>query len=492
MLKQLFKSFGSNSPERKDSPVRNDSPKRKDSPKTDIQREPEIISRDNHCISRKQISKNALTVIYDLRRAGFEAYLVGGGVRDLLLDLDPKDFDVATNATPEQVQQHFRRACIVGRRFKIAHVRFGREIIEVTTFRAAHNQLSASDANKKQPHSNKNIAQTNDHGMLLRDNVYGSLREDALRRDFTVNALYYSIDGFSVLDYVGGMADLQSRTLRIIGDAAQRYAEDPVRMLRAIRFKAKFDFDFETQTAAPLTSMGHLLQQVAPPRLFDEIIKLLLSGKGLKTYELLCEYQLFDSLFPGTAKLLNNSAEADAHHDMICSALSNTDQRIKEDKPVTPAFLYAALLWPQVSEEASVRESEGAPRLRALQIAGHNAIDAQMPIIAIPKRFSIASREIWTLQQRLETANGKRAIAVLQHPRFRAAYDFLLLREQNGEQLNQRGEFWTQLQEEHPLNSRSGTDTHPGGNDRGHNNGRPRRRRRSRKPNKQKYTDPKS
>lgn len=416
--------------------------------------EPTIISRDNHCISRKQISKSALTVMYDLRKAGYEAYLVGGGVRDLLLGLAPKDFDVATNATPEQVLQHFRRARIVGRRFKIAHVRFGREIIEVTTFRAGHEQLE----NKKGNNSSK--SETNDQGMLLRDNVYGNLRDDALRRDFTINALYYSIDGFTVLDYVNGLDDLQHRLIRIIGDASQRYAEDPVRMLRAIRFKAKFDFELEQQTAAPMRSLGHLLNQVAPPRLFDEAVKIFLNGHGRQAFELLVEYQLFDTLFPVTAPYLHDHSHNDGqnsvntgehYYQLICNALNNTDQRVQDHKPVTPAFLFAALLWPAVCEDAVNQVDSGAPRLRALQIAGHNAVDGQIGIIAIPKRFSIAMREIWTLQQRLETAHGKRAIAVLQHPKFRAAYDFLLLREQTGESLDNRGEFWTQLQIEHPV-----------------------------------------
>ena len=413
---------------------------------SDSHEAPDIISRDDHCISRKQISKNALTVIYDLRRAGYEAYLVGGGVRDLLLNRSPKDFDIATNATPEQVQQTFRRARIVGRRFRIAHVRFGREIIEVTTFRGSHDSVEG-----KQRKNNK--SQTNDQGMLVRDNVYGNLHDDAMRRDFTINALYYSIDGFSVLDYTGGIEDLKKRQIRIIGEASQRYAEDPVRMLRAVRFQAKFDFKLEAKTAAPIQSLAPLLAQVAPPRLFDEVIKLLLTGKGQQTFKLLVEYQLFDTLFPTTAPFLTSGNTANNFdYQLICNALENTDRRVQQGKPVTPAFLYAALLWPVVREEAENTIADGTPRLRALQLAGHYAVDAQLVTIAIPKRFSIPMREIWTLQQRLETAHGKRAIGVLQHPRFRAAYDFLLLREQTGESVNNRGEFWTALQVEHPVN----------------------------------------
>ena len=439
MLKRLYKSLTSSS-----KPSTSDK-----SPSISYanssQEAPEIISRDDHCISRKQISKNALTVIYDLRRAGYEAYLVGGGVRDLLLERSPKDFDIATNATPEQVQQTFRRARIVGRRFRIAHVRFGREIIEVTTFRGSHDQVE--DTQRK-----NNKSQTNDQGMLVRDNVYGNLHDDAMRRDFTINALYYSIDGFSVLDYTGGIEDLKNRQIRIIGEASQRYAEDPVRMLRAIRFKAKFDFELEAETAAPIYSSGHLLAQVAPARLFDEMIKLLLSGKGQQTFKLLVEYALFDTLFPATTPFIRADKQADNFdYQLICNALANTDLRVQQGKPVTPAFLYAALLWPVVREEAESAIADGTPRLRALQLAGHYAVESLLTTIAIPKRFSIPMREIWTLQQRLETAHGKRAITVLQHPRFRAAYDFLLLREQTGESVNERGEFWTALQIEHPV-----------------------------------------
>ena len=440
MLKRLYKSLTSSS-----KSVESDlSPAISQS--SDPHEAPDIISRDDHCISRKQISKNALTVIYDLRRAGYEAYLVGGGVRDLLLNRSPKDFDIATNATPEQVQQTFRRARIVGRRFRIAHVRFGREIIEVTTFRGNHDQVENTQRKN-------NKSQTNDQGMLVRDNVYGNLHDDAMRRDFTINALYYSIDGFTVLDYTGGIADLKKRQIRIIGDASQRYAEDPVRMLRAVRFQAKFDFKLETKTAAPIQSLAHLLSQVAPPRLFDEIIKLLLTGKGQKTFKLLVEYQLFDTLFPTTAPFLKSGNLADNFdYQLIGNALENTDRRVQQGKPVTPAFLYAALLWPVVREEAENIMADGTPRLRALQLAGHYAVDAQLITIAIPKRFSIPMREIWTLQQRLESTHGKRAIGVLQHPRFRAAYDFLLLREQTGESVNNRGAFWTDLQIEHPVN----------------------------------------
>ncbi len=460
MLKQLFKSLKG----KKTSAI---------AVQTPLAESPVTISRDEHTISRKQISKNALNVMYELTRAGYQAYLVGGGVRDLLLGLSPKDFDVATDATPEQVKQHFRRARIVGRRFRIVHVRFGREIIEVTTFRGNHNQ--ADDG--KTPHIDK--TQVNDQGMLLRDNVYGSLHDDAMRRDFTINALYYSIEGFTVLDYANGMQDLADKKIRIIGDAAQRYAEDPVRMLRAIRFQAKFDFSLEADTAAPIAQLAPLLKQISAPRLFDEVLKLLLSGSGKKTFELMEGFGLFAPLFPTTANILSKESKPDkVFHSLIISALANTDLRIQQSKPVTPAFLYAALLWPSVSVISEQYQHKGEPRFRALQLAGHQAIDEQMPVIAIPKRFSIPMREIWTLQHRLETAHGKRAIGVLQHPRFRAAYDFLLLREQSSQTTEPRGLFWTNLQIEHPLSTDHAAIDKPR---------RPRRR--SRKPREQSQRD---
>jgi len=425
------------------------------------------ISRKQHGISRKQISRNALTVIYDLRRAGFDAYLVGGGVRDLLLGGRPKDFDVATDATPEQVQQQFKRARIVGRRFKIVHVRFGRELIEVTTFRADHSQ-QVSQSNPRQQ------AQTNTQGMLVRDNVYGSLREDALRRDFTVNALYYSVDGFTVLDYADGMRDLQQRKLRMIGEPATRYAEDPVRMLRAVRFAAKLDFQLEKNTAEAIQPLAHLLRQVAPARLFDEVSKLFLSGHGFDTLSLLQQHQLLEILFPAT----HNSAAG--HRNLLEQALRNTDQRIADGKPVTPAFLYAALLWPTVCHTVEEEMASGTPRLPALQAGGQRAIEEQLETVAIPRRFSSATREIWTLQQRLQNARGKRALAVLQHPRFRAAYDFLLLREASGEDLDQRGNFWTELQREHPLDNDSREVNQRNAGSTGRRRRRPARRRRRR------------
>lgn len=397
------------------------------------------LERADHSISRKQISKNALSVMYELNRAGFESYLVGGGVRDLLLGKSPKDFDIATDAKPEQVQALFKRSRIVGRRFKIVHVRFGREIIEVTTFRTSHN--------KNESGSTKSGKQ-NDQGMLVIDNVYGNLRDDALRRDFTINALYYSVDGFQVIDYADGLKDLEDKTIRIIGEPEQRYREDPVRMLRAVRFAAKLDFAIENNTATPITPLNTLLSSVAPARLFDEMSKLFLSGHAEKTLELLIDYKLLRPLFPNAAKLIEDRQSQ--YYRLINAALKNTDQRLTQKKSVTPAFMLASLLWPHFSSVKQTLEQQGTPKHRAMQIAGHRTIDEQQSTIAIPRRFSIVIREIWGLQYNLESAKGKRAIALLSNPRFRAAYDFLLMREKSGETFNPGSIYWTKLQQEHP------------------------------------------
>ena len=401
---------------------------------------PRIIPRDQHPISRAAISKHALNIIYALNRAGYEAYLVGGSVRDLLLGQQPKDFDVATNAHPEQVKELFRRARIVGRRFKIVHVRFGREIIEVTTFRAAHDSGASG-------------AQADQQGMLLRDNVYGNLKDDALRRDFSVNALYYSVDGFTLIDYANGLDDLEQRVLRVIGDPETRYIEDPVRMLRAVRFAAKLDFTIHPASAAPLAGLASMLGQVAPARLFDELLKVFMNGHAEAAFTLLEQHRMLGALLPAEPDehTAADSAQQQAW-TVVRLALANTDSRVREDKPVTPGFLFAALLWPALCEQLAA--AHDLPRLPALQRASNETLAAQQALTAIPRRFSTMIREIWTLQQRLENARGRRARAVLLNPRFRAAYDFLLLRNEAGEALDERCAFWTELQREHPVEAR--------------------------------------
>lgn len=396
-----------------------------------------IIPRDQHNISRNNISKNAVKVLYRLKNAGFQAFLVGGGVRDILLGLEPKDFDVATNATPEQITQLFRNARLIGRRFKLVHIRFGPEVIEVATFRA-----TPTDQHSKQ------VAATGSQGMILRDNVYGNKDEDAMRRDFTVNALYYDIKDFSVHAYNGGWEDLHNRCLRLIGDPATRYHEDPVRMLRAIRFAAKLGFTLDKKTAAPIVELAPLLKQIPPARLFEEVLKLFLAGQALTTFHLLRQYQLFEPLFPIT--------EANLAIDPMALVLAentmrNTDARITDGKSVTPYFFIGALLWPAVLKQQAELEKAQLHPNSALQQAIDWVIERQIKSIAIPKRFTIPMREVWLLQNRLLNLNNhKKNLEVLTHPRFRAAFDFLALRQQSGESFNQEISYWEKLQHQHP------------------------------------------
>ncbi len=397
---------------------------------------PTIIPRDQHGISRKSISSGALKVIARLRAAGHQAYLVGGGVRDLLLGGHPKDFDVATDARPEEIRELFRGSRIIGRRFRIVHVRMGPETIEVTTFRGDHGAVLEEESSTQH-------AARNEDGMLLRDNVYGTMAEDAVRRDFTINALYYTTENFAVHDYTGGMQDLQSRQIRIIGDAETRYREDPVRMLRAARFAAKLDFTIEAGTAAPMHELAHLLSNVPAARMFDEVLKLFMGGYGLATYRQLCEHELFAPLFPATAAAIE--AGQPAGNELIEQALRNTDLRIAEGKPVTPAFIYSALLWPALQQELSALAAQGVPESIARQQAMQVVLDRQQRQTGIPRRFSQPMREIWDLQGRLQRRDGRRVLSLLEHPRLRAAYDFLLLREQAGEIVSDAGPWWTEF-----------------------------------------------
>jgi len=400
-----------------------------------------ITPSEKHKLAHHDISDAAMRVIETLRKHQHEAYLVGGSVRDLLLGLHPKDFDVATDATPEQVTRLFRSAMIIGRRFKIVHVRFGRDMIEVTTFRGHHHEQNASKYESK-------TAQKNKSGMLTRDNVYGSMEEDALRRDFTVNALYYDIDERSVLDYTNGMADLHKRCIHIIGDPEQRYREDPVRMLRAVRLAAKLDFSIEEKTAERIQPLRHLLKDVAPARLFDEMLKLFAAGYGESTLALLQDYQLFDVLFPQSAKAMQ---QHEHYQHFVELAMLHTDDRIHADKRISPAYLFATLLWPAFQEEMARMlanpASSQTPAFQTMHMAADVVIQQLTARITLPKRFSAPMKEIWQLQSRLEQRHGSRAARLFEHPRFRAAYDFVLLREEAGEDLNGLGQWWTVYQD---------------------------------------------
>lgn len=429
-----------------------------DSKITKLDVTPRIIPRPEHNISRDNISPNALKVLYRLKNAGYQAYMVGGGVRDLLLGREPKDFDVVTDALPEQVRELFRNCRVIGRRFRLAHVRFGQEIIEVSTFRA--NMLNeASDDESLE-------------GRILRDNAYGSIDEDVWRRDFTVNALLYNIEDFAIIDYVGGLEDIKRGCLRLIGEPERRYREDPVRMLRAVRFAVKLGFYIDDATQKPLPELAHLLDDIPPARLFEEFLKLFLSGYALQTFEALRHHGLFGYLFPQTETSLAGQ-EGGFPHTFAIRALANTDQRLAEGKPVTPAFLIAALLWDPLRQQAEAYVADGMSDQQAMQLAADDVVSRQIAHVAMPRRFTQMAKEIWSLQPRLQQQagkQGKRATRLLTHPRFRAGYDFLLLRAASGESVSDCAEFWTGLQADMPAVPEKAEERRP-----------PRRRRRRRR-----------
>ncbi|AKC77996.1 MULTISPECIES: polynucleotide adenylyltransferase PcnB [Xanthomonas] len=390
-----------------------------------------VIPRDQHTISRKDISPNALRVLYRLRESGFGAYLVGGAVRDLLVGGHPKDFDVATSATPEEVKALFRNCRLIGRRFRLAHVVFGREIIEVATFRANIDDGSGD--------------RELDNGRLVRDNVYGTIEDDAIRRDFTCNALYYAIEDFSVRDYCGGFEDVQARLMKLIGDPELRYQEDPVRMLRAVRLAAKLNFDIEAGTAEPIPRLAGLLSEAAPARLFEEILKLFLSGHGVASFEGLERYGLLGALFPESAAALRSNRSG-ALRAMVLEGLRNTDARVANDEPVSPAFLFALLLWPAFCRTLMGLQAQGVQPEDAQRRAADRVTLHQLERVALPRRFSLPMQEIWLLQTRFSSRQRKRVFRTLSHPRFRAAFDFLVLRQFASADHAADVEFWREAQ----------------------------------------------
>ncbi len=393
---------------------------------------PRIIPRAEHGISRKNISSGALRVLYRLHESGYKAFLVGGAVRDLLLGGHPKDFDIATDATPEQTRALFRNCRLIGRRFRLAHVVFGREIVEVATFRGIG---EAGD-------SDRHVVD----GRIVRDNVYGGIEEDAIRRDFTINALYYDIADFSVRDYVGGIEDLRQRRMHLIGDPAQRYREDPVRMLRAARLAAKLNFSLATDTEAPIAELAPLLADVAPARLFDESLKLFLAGHGLESLRQLHRLGLLGQLFPATAAALAGPSSA-TFGRLLGYTFTSTDERIRNDMPVAPAFLFAAMLWEPVRAHAETLTAGGTDAAVAWTAAVDRVMHQQASRVAIPKRFSMAMEEIWSLQSRFEQRQKKRVMRLLAHPRFRAAFDFLVLRSHDEPELKEQVAWWTEAQQ---------------------------------------------
>ncbi len=376
----------------------------------------DIVSRDAHTVSRRQLSENALKVLYRLSKSGYKAYLVGGGVRDILLGMEPKDFDVVTNATPEEIKKLFRNSRLVGRRFRLAHIVFGRDVIEVATFRGHHGE------------SNDNISKSNAEGRLLRDNVYGEIDEDAERRDFTINALYYDISDYSIRSYGGGINDIEARVIKLIGDPDKRYREDPVRMLRAVRFATKLDMTIEPVTAAPIKELAPLLTDIPAARMYEEVLKLFFAGKAQANYNMMQDYGLFKPLFPQIAALIEEQPAGNTAK-MLDAVMASTDLRVQQDKPVTPAFFYAALLWYPLKQRADdIALESGLSHYDAHVAAMGDVMEQQCRTISIPRRFSTPAKDIWQLQLRLERSQGTRAFKLLEHPKFRAAYDLLLLR----------------------------------------------------------------
>lgn len=376
-----------------------------------------VLSREQHPVSRKDISPNALKVLYRLNDAGYEAYLVGGCIRDLLLGQQPKDFDVVTNAHPDQVRQVFKNCRLIGRRFRLAHVVFGREIIEVATFRGHH---SAAEDDDSLP-----TAVRSDHGQILRDNVYGTIEEDAERRDFTINALYYSVSDFAIYDFANGVAAIENRLIELIGDPETRYREDPVRMLRAVRFATKLNMAIAPATAAPIPELAVLLKNIPAARLFDESLKLFMAGKAFDNFVMLRDMGIIKQLLPQLHKVLKQDSDGKAFN-MIASALQNTDERVAQDKPVTPAFIYAALLWyPVEIRMQTLLIESGLNEIDALNMAMNDVLDDVQRTIAIPKRFTMSIRDIWALQIRLPKRAGRRAFKLMELPKFRGAFDFL-------------------------------------------------------------------
>ncbi len=395
--------------------------------KPEILDSPIIISRQQHGIQPRHLSPNAIKVVERLQEGGFQAFIVGGSIRDLLAGVQPKDFDVATSATPEEIRELFRNARLIGRRFRLAHVRFGREIIEVATFRGSGDDDS----------EHREVEQ----GRLVRDNVFGSEAEDAARRDFSINALMYDPVTETIRDHVDGYADVMERRLRLIGDPVTRYREDPVRLLRAVRFMVKLDLSIEPETADPIVSMAPLLRDIPPARLFEEIIKLFLAGRAWPTYQALVRQALWPELFPD---LFDDPSEPPL---LVEQALKNTDERVAEGKPVTPGFLFAAFFWPRVREHAEALIYEDVPAVEALAEAGEEAIVGQAQRVAIHRRFSSMAKEIWCMQPRFHKRRGKRALRLINERRFRAAYDFLLLRALEEPELEELAEWWTRIQE---------------------------------------------
>ena len=394
---------------------------------------PRVLPLQKHGIRREQLHSCALKVTDTLAREGYAAFVVGGAVRDLLLGREPKDFDIATNATPDDIRHLFRRSRIIGRRFQIVHVYCGQDLVEVTTFRAAAPQEDDEDEARV----------TAADGMLLRDNVFGSQEEDAARRDFTINALYYDPDKQEIWDWHGGVADAQKKVLRMIGDPAQRFREDPVRMLRAARFAAKLDFHIDPATRAPIAELAAMLARIPPSRLFDEMMKLLLSGhaeRGVKQLRA-------EGLHHGVLPMLDAILDDPARQNFLHHALHDTDLRIRQGQSASPAFMLACLLWFDMQQELQRLRAQGLNEQTALFEAMDTALERQRRALAFPRRFDGMIKEIWTLQGRFEQRSGARPYRLLSHPRLSAGYDFLLIRAEGGDASQELADWWDRFQD---------------------------------------------
>jgi poly(A) polymerase len=484
---------------------------------------PRIIPRAEHAISRQKVSANALRVLYRLREGGHQAFLVGGCLRDIMLGITPKDFDVATSARPEEVKRAFRNCRLIGRRFRLAHVFFGHEIIEVATFRAASAPLPGTDeaddpdillevgASEDDPEAEAEADQQRERdaeeevesvasvggapgdrlldegGRILRDNTYGTIEEDVWRRDFTCNALYYSIDDFSVWDYVGGLEDIAARRLRLIGDPALRYREDPVRMLRAARFEAKLGFSLEAATESALGELRDLLTDVPAARLFDETLKLFLTGHGVKSLEVLRRRGLLGVLYPGVERFLSQHPGS-AVEKLLEAGLANTDERVQAGKSVTPTFLFTLLLYGPIAAHIEQQPPEQWGDVGTILDAVDAALREATRRVTIPKRFSLGVRDMFAMQPQLEHPRSRRVLRLIEQPRFRAAFDLLLLRAKVGMAQQELVDWWSALQAADPqqrndmvmaLEAARGQRGGAGGaGGEGEGGGRPRRRRR--------------
>ena len=405
---------------------------------------PEIIQRSQHNIDPKLIDKDAKEVINSLESAGFDAFVVGGGVRDLLLGKKPKDFDVATNATPEEIKKTLPRSRIIGRRFKLVHFRRGRNLIEVATFRS----------------SDKKRVSKNQQGRVLRDNVYGNIREDAFRRDFKINALYLNVNNLEIIDYTGGFKDLKERKLTCIGDSDVRFREDPVRTIRAIRFMAALDLKCEESLKSNISKFAHLLEGVPSARRYEEVLKLFLTGSAVKVLNQLISYDVLRYLLPGAAKSLKDKESGHQSLKFINLSLNNSDERVKNDLPLTPAFLFSVLLWPSLVKRIGEVQSNKS-KIPALRTAANLILKQQYSHCFIPNRIENMIKEIWEMQIRLLRTDSSKALDLLTNPRFRAAYDFLLLREKLGVNLNKAGEWWTKAQAENGVTKKKFTKQRP-------------------------------